>query len=104
MQNLERTTYHIQTVRTLTEKCTEYNVPLPLAFVDYKKAFDSIEPRDVMDAIGRARIDLRYTKIERNIYLATEKISIEKGNPHGDAISPKLFTLALRVFSKPWKG
>lgn len=55
---------------------------------DYEKAFDSIEKWAVMDAMGRARIDSRYTNIVRNIYegatltvkinedLATEKISI----------------------------
>lgn len=34
---------HLQTVHTLIEKCTEYNVPLHMAFVDYNKAFDSID-------------------------------------------------------------
>ena len=34
---------HIHTLNQLREKCSEYQKPLCLAFVDYEKAFDSIE-------------------------------------------------------------
>lgn len=107
---------HIQSVRTLIEKCTEYNIPLHLAFVDYHKAFDSIETWAVLDAMHDARIDSRYTEIIGHVYgnaamrvkiddeLTTDKIPINRGVRQGDTISPKLFTLALEnIFRKlPW--
>lgn len=34
---------HLQTLKTVIEKCNEYRKPLILTFVDYEKAFDSIE-------------------------------------------------------------
>ena len=34
---------HLQVVNQLQEKANEYNMPLCFAFVDYEKAFDSIE-------------------------------------------------------------
>ena len=34
---------HIQTISQIQEKASEYNIPLCFAFVDYEKAFDSIQ-------------------------------------------------------------
>ncbi|XP_056641545.1 craniofacial development protein 2-like [Diorhabda sublineata] len=34
---------HLHTVRTLNEKVTEYNIPLWIAFIDFRKAFDTVE-------------------------------------------------------------
>jgi len=100
------TTDHIQMLRTLIEKCNEY-IPLHLAFVDYQKAFDSIETWAVLEAMNRARIDSRYSKLIRYIYehatlrvkleedWMTGRVKIKRGVRQGDTISPKLFTLAL---------
>lgn len=104
---------HLQTIKTVIEKTTEYNIPLHLAFVDYQKAFDSIETWSFLTAMEDARIDSRYSAIIKNIYdkatfhvkidddLKTDKILLGKGVRQGDTISPKLFTLALEnVFKK----
>lgn len=104
---------HLYTVRTLIEKCTEYNVPLHLAFVDFQKAFDTIESWSILNALQNARIDSRYTQIIESIYkeatihirldetTTTNKIPLERGVRQGDTISPKLFTLALEdIFKK----
>ena len=82
---------HLQTIKTVIEKTTEYNIPLHLAFVDYQKAFDSIETWSFLAAMEDARIDSRYYSIIKNIYdsatfqvkldddLKTEKIPLVKG-------------------------
>lgn len=97
---------HIHTVRNLIEKSVEYNFPIRLAFIDYEKAFDSIEWSAVVNAMEAARIDSRYISLLSNIYrkatmsvqvndTKTDMIKIGKGVRQGDTISPKLFTLAL---------
>ncbi|XP_044755023.1 uncharacterized protein LOC123313977 [Coccinella septempunctata] len=83
---------HLQTVRTLIEKSTEYNVPLYMAFVD------SIETWSFTQAMYDARIGSRYTND-----LRTAKIRIGRGVRQGD--TKKLFTLALENVFKllQWK-
>lgn len=48
---------HLETIKTLTEKTTEYNIPIYLTFIDYSKIFGSIETWAVMVAMDDARID-----------------------------------------------
>ena len=47
------TTDHIQAVSELIQKSAEYNFPLYMAFVDYQKAFDSVEFEAVWNALIR---------------------------------------------------
>nr|CDJ94185.1 RNA-directed DNA polymerase (reverse transcriptase) domain containing protein [Haemonchus contortus] len=47
------TLYHLYVVRQLTEKCGEYRISLCLAFVDYRKAFDSVETNAMLNAMSR---------------------------------------------------
>ena len=55
---------HIHTLRQVIQKTEEYNRPLCLAFVDYEKAFDSIETWAVLESLQRCRIDCRYIEVE----------------------------------------
>nr|XP_032514272.1 uncharacterized protein LOC116767872 [Danaus plexippus plexippus] len=66
---------HVHTVRQIVQKTEEYNQPLCLAFVDYEKAFDSIE---------------HWLQDHK-----TNPIELRRGVRQGDVISPKLFTNAL---------
>lgn len=86
-------------------------MPIWLAFIDYKKAFDSVESWAVVQSLQNARIDHRYTKLIKNIYdnatmkviltESTEPIAIKRGVRQGDTLSPKLFTLVLEdIFKK----
>ena len=87
------------------KKYNEYNIPIALAFIDFEKAFDSVEIWAVMKGLNNCRIDYRYSQILKNIYKnATStiqlhelywKFSIGRGERQGDTISPKLFTMAL---------
>ena len=107
---------HLQTVNELIEKTTEYNRPLCFAFVDYEKAFDSVEHNAVFNSMKEQGINGNYVKIMENVYEKgstiirlhkdSDKIKIEKGVRQGDTISPKLFTACLEsIFRKmDWEG
>lgn len=85
----------------------EYNIPLHFAFVDFHKAFDSVESWAFLQAMDNPRIDSRYTNFLKTIYKDTTlhveinedsktgEIKVNRGVHQGDKISPKLFTLAL---------
>ena len=49
------TTDHIHAINQLKEKCREYNIPLCVAFVDYEKAFDSVQTQAILTIIARTR-------------------------------------------------
>ena len=99
------TTDHLHVISQLVEKCSEFSIPLCLTFVDYEKAFDSVEHLSVIDAIGNHGVATEYTELLTTIYnSATSKIRldrdskdfrIERGVRQGDTISPKLFNAAL---------
>ena len=81
-----------------------------MAFVDYEKAFDSIETPAVLRSMKEQGIPGKYTRTLKNIYeTATASIRlhencgpvyIRRGVRQGDTISPKLFTAALESIFK----
>jgi hypothetical protein len=96
---------HLQTIKMVIQKHNEYKMPLVLAFIDYEKAFDSVEIWAVMRGLTKCSVDYRYIQLLNNIYKkATSstqlheqsgKFDIKRGVRQGDTMSPKLFTLAL---------
>ena len=44
---------HINTLRLVIEQCAEHRSPLHLAFVDFEKAFDSIDRNCIWNALSR---------------------------------------------------
>ena len=59
---------HIHAINQLKEKCLEHNIPLSMAFVDYEKAFDSVETHSVLEAVQGRGINSNYIKLIRDIY------------------------------------
>ncbi|KAG1656066.1 Multidrug resistance-associated protein 4 [Nymphon striatum] len=96
---------HIHRVNQVIEKYHEYNLPLCLAFIDYKKAFDSEEHLAVLNALNAQNILPAYIRMldqtfglgtfNIKLHTNTNKIRLEKGVRQGDSISPKLFTACL---------
>ena len=101
----------LQTINQLIEKCNEFNRPLIIGYIDYEKAFDSIEYKAIFKALRSIRINETYITILEDTYTGatarvhidsqvSEEIPILRGVRHGDPISPKLFTATIREVFK----
>ena len=76
-----------------------------VAFVDYEKAFDSVQTQAILTSLQEKGIEDVYIEILKDIYTdssvtvhlhkESEKIRIKRGVRQGDTISPKLFTATL---------
>ena len=82
-----------------------------MAFVDYEKAFDSVEHIGIIDALKEHQVDSIYLEMLTNIYNSgtsiirldkeSSKFQIQRGVRQGDTISPKLFNAGLeQVFRR----
>jgi hypothetical protein len=101
------TTDHLQTINHVIEKTQEFNLSLYLAFIDYKKASDSVEHTSVMKALNSAGIHLKIVRLLGRIYqesrakvkteIESETFRTKRGVRQGDPISLKLFTCVLEA-------
>ena len=77
-----------------------------IGFIDYEKAFDSIEHFSIFEALRKINVNETYVKILENIYKratarvhldnhVSEPFTIERGVRQGDPTSPKLFTAVI---------
>ena len=99
------TTDHIHAINQLKEKCLEFNIPLCVAFVDYEKAFDSVQTQAILTSLQEQGIEDVYIEILKDIYTdssvtvylhkESENIRIKRGVRQGDTISLRLFTATL---------
>ncbi|WP_435325975.1 RNA-directed DNA polymerase, partial [Klebsiella pneumoniae] len=62
------TTDHMQVINQVMEKSSEFKKPLCMAFIDYEKAFDSVQISAVMEAIRKQGIEENYVQVLEDIY------------------------------------
>ena len=101
---------HLHAVMQVLEKTNEYRIPIHMAFVDYEKAFNSIQHKAVFEALQQHGVHKKYINILKEMYkggtaqIRTEtlsrKIKITKGVRQGDTLSPVMFTSALEEIFK----
>src|SRR3984885_248866 len=106
------TVQHILALRLIGEKARRKNIKIFNCFIDFKKAFDSIDQSITWVAIESFGVDKRLTRLLKEINgnaTAAVRIGSEKGNwfrtsrgtRQGDPISPSSFiTLLERVMDK----
>ncbi|CAK1598040.1 unnamed protein product [Parnassius mnemosyne] len=92
------------------EKYQEQQRTLYIAYIDYKKAFNSVSHSSIWTALQAQKVEQEYIDIIKNIYKgSTAKIklestgptfSIERGVKQGDPLSPKLFISILESIIK----
>ena len=73
------TTDHLHTINQIIEKSNKFNLPLCIAYIDYEKAFDSVEHNVIFQALRNIDINETYINIIEDIYNEAEaKVHIEK--------------------------
>ena len=69
---------HLQTINQPTEKCNEFKRPRCIGYIDYEKAFHSIEHKAIFKALRSIRINETYITILEDTYTgATARVHID---------------------------
>jgi len=100
------TTDQIFIIRQLFQKSWEYNKELHVIFVDFQKAYDSIDRTSITEILKHfhfprkivqlVEASIKQTKVKVKVGNATSRmVEVRIGLRQGDALSPVLFNLVL---------
>ena len=97
-------------VETLISKTTEWNLPLWMASLDLKKAFDRVEHASLFTALRHQNIDDPTIALLLDIYYGqhgrvqgSRSFDISRGVRQGDVISSLLFNAVIEYVFQRWK-
>lgn len=103
-------------VQVLVQNCLEHQKDVYACFIDFEKAFDTVNHEQLIEAIERTDVDSKDMRMIRNLYWnqtahvkigqsATKDLNILKGVRQGCILSPSLFNLySERIFVEALDG
>lgn len=103
-------------IQVLIQRCRDVNVDVFACFVDYEKAFDTVQHDKLIRILSQLGLDGRDLRIIGNLYWnqsasvrvdgqLTEEVSILRGVRQGCVLSPLLFNIySEKIFSDALEG
>ncbi len=92
---------HLHTINQLLEKSKEHAIEIHLAFIDFRKAFDTLEHRFLFNVLKNQGVEPHLIDIIKQLYtnikarIVTNKMgnffTIKRDVKQGDSLSPLLF-------------
>ena len=97
---------HLHTLTRIPEKTLEWRIPLWTCFIDYEKAFDSIEHTAIWSALAKQGVNTGYIELLQCLYAnhrgqvsldggVSRHFDLARGTKQGDPLSPLLFNAVL---------
>uniref|UniRef100_A0A914USY1 Reverse transcriptase domain-containing protein n=1 Tax=Plectus sambesii TaxID=2011161 RepID=A0A914USY1_9BILA len=97
---------HLHAINMAVKKCREYNLRLFMLFVNFQKAFDTIEFRAIWNLLAHYGVDSSIIEVVKKLYASSSSIitfassevaiDVQRGVRQGNTLSPKLFGLCLQ--------